>query len=53
MLKKLSFLLIVMVTISCGMKEESMIHEDGYYWFLSYGFPNFQRMKLEKGINEK
>lgn len=30
-----------------------MIHEDGYYRFLSYGFPNFQRIKLEDGISKK
>ncbi|GAA4166469.1 hypothetical protein GCM10022217_40320 [Chryseobacterium ginsenosidimutans] len=53
MLKILSFLLALMLTFSCEKKEGTMIHEDGYYWFLSYGYPNFQRIKLEDGISEK
>lgn len=53
MLKKLSLLFIIMLTFSCETKEETMIHKDGYYWLLSYGFPDSQREKLESGVRKK
>lgn len=30
-----------------------MIHKNGYYWFLTYGLPNFHREEIEKTVNKK
>jgi len=51
--KKLYFLFAIIIVLSCHEKEETMIHKDGYYWFLTYGFPDFQREEFEKTVNKK
>ncbi len=38
---------------SCKKKEETMIHEDGYYRILSFGLPNFDVVEAEDGIADK
>ncbi|MFC5872537.1 hypothetical protein ACFP3I_08085 [Chryseobacterium arachidis] len=44
---------IVILTFSCETKEETMIHEDGYYRILGFGFSNMEREKLQAGIIDK
>lgn len=39
--------------LSCTKKEDTMIHEDGYYRFLSYGFPNIEKDRLKNLISSK
>lgn len=43
---------MLMILFSCK-KEEHAVHEDGYYWILSYGYPNMATDAGREGISEK